>query len=96
MLREVPDGCKVRYKHERVVNWAGGRRTDDISPKGGRTIARILDAEGTELALGEAVCRPDEQFNKKIGRMVALGRALKALEERTTATKEVAREIIRG
>lgn len=48
------------------------------SGKGGETLVLLVDREGRyEPILGSARCRRDENFNKKLGLRIALGRALK-------------------
>lgn len=49
-------------------------------PCGGKTIARILREDGTVLAEGEARCCPRDSFNRKVGRQISLGRALKKVQ----------------
>jgi hypothetical protein len=41
----------------------------------------IVDAGGLVVAVGAAICRPDEQFTRCIGRDIARGRALKMLAD---------------
>jgi hypothetical protein len=72
---EIPEGLHVRYQHVRVfVN-------EKITPRGGYTIAYIEDADHNMIVKGVAKCRYDEQFNKRIGRDVSRGRALKRLKD---------------
>lgn len=87
MLRELPAGYSVRYHHEREREPVDADAFGDILPKGGRTEALIFDAEGNQVASGEAICRPDENFQKRLGRIVALGRALQELERKQAAPK---------
>jgi len=56
---------KVKYRHERVK---------DVQ-KGGKTKASI-ELKG-KLIQGIAYCSEHDQFNKKLGRMIALGRLKK-------------------
>ena len=88
-MREIPAGHRVRYKHERAYYDKGPfahiHDSYSLLPQGGKTIARIIDPEGNEIARGEAVCRPDENFKKAMGREIALGRALKQLEQQEAA-----------
>ena len=57
-----------------------------LSPRGGRTVAQIIRPaehpdEGPEiLAEGQAVCNLSDNFCKRLGRTIALGRALRDLE----------------
>ena len=52
----------------------------DPSPKGGITIARVIDADDNEVARGAAHCSLFDNYSRPLGRTIALGRALKALE----------------
>lgn len=59
---------------------AWNRRSYEILPRGGRTIATITLPDGSTLE-GIAECSPTEPFNRKIGRDIATGRALKKHRE---------------
>ena len=59
-----------------------------ILPKGGRTTAFITDNEGVELASGWADCSKKDVYDKKLGRMIATGRLLKALKLNTKLALE--------
>lgn len=51
-----------------------------LDPRGGVTVARLTDDEtGVILGHGEAWCSPWDNFNRKLGKTIALGRALKQL-----------------
>lgn len=50
-----------------------------LNPFGGATQAEVFDESGQLVAIGTAICRPDEHFVKAVGRQVALGRALKTI-----------------
>lgn len=52
----------------------------DPSPHGGCTFAYVKDAEGNEVARGMAQCSVLDNFDRSLGRTIALGRALKKLE----------------
>ena len=77
MTPVVPDGYTVKYYHSRHVG-ADGRPT----PKGGRTQAIISDSSDNVVCSGYAFCSDKDSFNRKIGRNIALGRALKDLHAR--------------
>lgn len=76
---EVPEGHAVQYVHRRL--WRGGTRVEGavVSPRGGRTVAKILDPRGVVIAVGVSVCSVKDGYSRKIGRPIALGRALKIL-----------------
>lgn len=50
----------------------------DILPRGGSTICRIKNASGNTIGIGVAKCSASDNFCKKIGRKIALDRALHA------------------
>jgi hypothetical protein len=75
---------KTKIMHYRVDSETGdvarsytlkGRK---IEPRGGYTYARVTDDWG-DGADGFAVCSRKDNFNKKIGRQIAVGRAMKQL-----------------
>lgn len=80
-------GYKVRVLHERIYNgiYAGklypihACRNENLSAKGGKTHIDVTSPENKTVS-GEAVCRPDETFNRKLAIKIALGRALKSLQ----------------
>jgi len=72
----LPPGSKVRLRHLRLLTDA-----DDgtVLPRGGRTVAEALTPLGVQFR-AEAVCSARDNFSKKIGRDIALGRLLKLTE----------------
>jgi hypothetical protein len=79
---ELPAGYKVEYTHNRLYEHLprGMSFVTTLSAKGGSTKAEIFDGAGVLVTTGVAACSIDENYNKKIGRNVSLGRALKSLE----------------
>lgn len=74
----IVDGFRYLVFHER--NMADDEVT--VLPLGGRTRVELLDPDypDTEaIAIGEAVCHPRDNYNRKLGVTIALGRALKNL-----------------
>ena len=67
----------IRIKHERLH----GEDTNILS-NGGRTIAYMFDTKGNKLKT-YANCSLKDSYNKKLGRIIALGRMLKLLELNT-------------
>ena len=63
------NGYKVRVKHFR-------RHSPSPETKGGKTVVEVRTPDGKEIK-GEAICSPEDNYNKKIGVRIALGRALK-------------------
>lgn len=53
-------------------------RLQEVDPCGGFTVVEITD--GSERATGIAVCSDRDNYSKKIGRMIATGRAMKQLQ----------------
>lgn len=78
MKREVPDGLHVRYEHKRMVDNVNFKKV--IQPRGGVTIAFVEDEHNEPKAVGAARCSNQDQYNKKVGRKIALERALYNLE----------------
>jgi hypothetical protein len=77
-------GFGTRYELETV------RKTTPsafFGMKGGSTEVTIKDADGLVAATAVSYCRPDDpdgpgdQFNRKLGLRIALGRAVKKLQE---------------
>lgn len=91
----MPEGLKVRFRHERRLRnvWAGhtylgtywdarrdGLESQDILPQGGTTTCRLVSEDGAVVAEGVAVCSRRDNYCKRLGRDVSLGRALNALK----------------
>jgi hypothetical protein len=79
-LPQVPEGLKVRYEHTETYITPYGRQFDESRRA---TLAYIYDLTKPEegmLTFGFAVCNPRDQYCKRIGRTIALGRALKKLK----------------
>lgn len=64
------DGYKVRVKHYRRVN------SDGVISRGGKTLVEVTTPEGLNL-VGMSRCSRKENFNKRLGVRIALGRAFK-------------------
>lgn len=88
-MRNLPEGYKVFVTHFR--RWEGERaymtKFDGLSeglkkilPTGGATEAVIMDPEGNLVASAYAACSKRDHFSKRIGRDIAVGRAIKRLE----------------
>ena len=83
MIRQMPVGHAARVTYYRMIeghktplNRARMREGDKVLQHGGGTLVEIIDADGTVVGVGNATCRPDETFDHKLGRTIALGRAL--------------------
>lgn len=90
---ETAEGIRYRVRHERIRRREHGLATADWSypaePKGGTTVVEIVspklddDGEVVEvvvIAVGKANCSPRDNYNRRLGRTIALGRALKSLK----------------
>ena len=67
----------IRIKHERVHG-----EDANILSNGGRTVAYMFDIDGNKVET-YANCSLKDSYNKKLGRIIALGRMLKLLELNT-------------
>lgn len=52
---------------------------DRLDPRGGETLVQVYDDDGQWLASGSAHCSDLDNYNKKLGRLIATGRAMKGL-----------------
>jgi uncharacterized protein (UPF0303 family) len=71
-------GYKVRVIHTRrgktMQNLNGGL-VQTVSERGGKTVVQVRTPDGEELE-GVAVCSAEDNFNRRLGVKIALGRAL--------------------
>lgn len=72
----MPDGARVVYDYVYSMTTPNGR---GLGKHRRSTAATIYGANGDIIATGFAMCNPSDQFNKRIGRDIARGRALKRL-----------------
>lgn len=95
MQHQIPDGAKVRFHHGRRVEGKHGtfyrHKGQDPqlnswleaglqpAPRGGTTACEITMPDG-HTTWGVAECSERDNYCKKIGRDIALGRALKKLQ----------------
>lgn len=93
MRPQLPEGYSVRYRHSRMTAAGAMIPPGDMllapSPKGGETEAKVFDRDGSLAAMGVATCHERDSFNRRIGRDIALGRALKRLAEKQLMTEEI-------
>jgi hypothetical protein len=73
----VPEGCRVKVFHLTPKNSSRRQR------KGNQwvTIATVVNGEDQVLAKGIAQCKRGDTPNRKIGRDIAVGKAIKAYYE---------------
>lgn len=74
-------GYKVRVQHNRCEGYAEVTGKPALLSKGGTTVVTVETPGEFPLdrAVGTAACHPNENFNRKRGVRIALGRALKQL-----------------
>lgn len=65
------NGYKVRVHHHRKVV------TSAVAARGGKTVVEVTTPDGVTF-VGISRCSRKENFNKKMGVRIALGRALKS------------------
>lgn len=54
---------------------------DRLLSNGGKTEVALYDTDGNKLIEAESLCSKNETFNRKLGRTIALGRAVKKLTQ---------------
>lgn len=93
MLVSPPEGIRIVYTHMRLgvtesghlYKWYDHRDGENtgnkIHPRGGETIAKVVDSAGRTLTEGRAVCSMTDNYVKETGRTIALERALWGLTE---------------
>jgi len=77
MKRQLPEGTRVKFRHDRKYDTYAL-----VLPRGGKTTAIVIFPDGTEI-VGTAECSKKDNYSKKLGRDISLGRALATLERRT-------------
>jgi len=76
LIKQVEnDGWEVFIDHEREYKHGPAPNSYSLSPRGGRTIATIYK-EGVVI-VGKSECSKHDNYNRKIGASIALGRAKK-------------------
>jgi len=77
-------GYKVRVIHTR--NFEKIQKIDGvymgISSRGGKTRIEITTPSGEDV-VGEAICSKEDNWNRKLGNSIALGRALQQIQDRS-------------
>lgn len=78
-------GYKVRVIHDRKYtkdNVFFGVQHKRISPRGGLTTIELTTPDKKITVSGKAKCSIEDNYNKKVGNSIALGRAFKSLHEK--------------
>jgi hypothetical protein len=83
VTRQIPEGLTAKFKHWRYLG-------------GGATECVLLDANGELVASGVSVCSEEDNFDRSIGRLIALERALFELHEPEEAKRRQAAREARG
>ncbi len=82
-IRELrQQGYKVRVLHARHTRALKSLFSDkfELSPCGGSTTIELTTPDKSKTVFGKSVCSLEDNFNRKVGNSIALGRALKQLE----------------
>lgn len=88
----LPDGLRMHCEHRRVIDNCdegpyvltkeirvairAGAMGMTVSPRGGETYVALVDGHDRIVVEGFARCSPKDNYVRKIGRAIALGRAL--------------------
>lgn len=88
MIRTMPTikqlrqkGYKVRVLHTRsyISRQRIGGISKELSNFGGYTKIEVTTPDQSSTVVGESKCSPKENFNRRLGNSIALGRALSNL-----------------
>jgi len=74
--RQVPEGAVVKFQHRRERSFKG----TVLEAKGGVTSCVLILPGGVEV-YGTAQCNSKENYSKRLGRDISLGRALAQAEK---------------
>jgi len=74
---KIPEGLHLQVLHSSSL----GRQTAP-STKKWETIAHLVDTKNYVVATGKSQCSDLDNPNRKVGRAIAVGRALKDYQER--------------
>ena len=75
-------GYKVRVMHARhhEAKQKVSGTVLELSARGGSTTIEVTTPDKQRTVVGKAVCSMEDNFNKKMGNSIALGRAIRALD----------------
>ena len=71
-------GYKVKVLHFRHL-----QTLTDFHARGGSTTIELTTPDKTKMVIGKSVCSLGDNYNRKVGATIAIGRALKELEAKT-------------
>jgi hypothetical protein len=76
-------GYKVRVLHKRNYNKIQkiGGISMEVAPKGGETFIEITTPDKSLTTAGASICSDKDLFNRRTGNTIALGRAIKSMED---------------
>lgn len=74
-IRYKNEDYLIKFRHERLI------KDGIIQPKGGRTVAYIIDKNKNVLLEAYADCSLKDCYNKPIGRRIAEGRLVKKVKQ---------------
>jgi hypothetical protein len=75
-------GWKVRVLHQRnhfLRNRLDGT-SSEVSAKGGQTEIQLTSPDGEFNVCGKSICSEEDNYDRKVGNAIALGRAWKKYE----------------
>lgn len=79
MTPQLPEGYSVEFVYDLAFFTRTGRAVPDGPHR--MTVARIYDKKDDVMVASDfAICGPRDNFSKRVGRAIALGRALKLLD----------------
>lgn len=83
--------AKTGFKHKRIVlmkNWQEENPSFYLSPKGGLTKVHLTSPDGEQNFHALAYCLEGDYYNNKTGLKIAIGRAVKLIEDFTDNASE--------
>lgn len=98
-MEPLPASTLERVRHYRI--YQGGLMPESslrqmglmhkVEPRGGKTVVELYvmeDGVDRIVALAAAFCNPKETYSKRMGRMIARGKALAELDGRAQARRD--------
>jgi hypothetical protein len=90
-IHQIPKGVRLEITHFRKVTNNGHEystdlllKDDELLPRGGATLAEAFDRHNNPIASAWANCSQKDNYNKKLGKTIAVGRLLKELNSKRT------------
>ena len=82
-------GWKVRVMHSRhyFLRDRLNGTSSEVSPRGGITLIEITSPDKEINTSGKAVCSDEDNYDRKVGNAIALGRAYKDALEKIEVTE---------